>query len=431
MNEINELQRIPQQGSLLDALGIPESMTGQAIGVLILCGQGPVQDARTKVKISSLQEKIPGSVEDHEANTWMRMIARAAGELDSTGEVGLLIPSGRATGGEYRRDGQVMAPTEAALMQQILENVYGHKAPQSQEKFSHAQIEREEEAKNTLYNVINAANMIDKMRAANPNDPRLENVWLVGSHFHVPRLKVLAALFGLDPTHVLSAEDVLIQSSILKEKQTWSAGKLDPKGFNKQESLRALIRTRLGQPPREEYSNYFDRKKIRADVLLDKTIEDFLEKQQTPEAERLAKREELKKTLYVEEQKSAHMRMQAERKWVRGLATQIDYVLPLAGTLTSDSRLKGFLLHFSDQDLATYGIDRGKLDHTTDSSLQEVMTSVRQKIDVKRWSWEVVKAEWEQEEYPMDVTARFKELGIADRDIEALSKAEVPPLLSL
>lgn len=415
---IPELQ--PAQ-PLLKELGISH------IGTLVLLGQGPIQDSRTKIKLESLAAHLPGDVSGHEANTWMKLIARAAGELDQTGQVDMIIPSGRATGGEYRsKSGEILSPTEAEAMQSIIDTVSGQRAPQSKERFAQAQIIQEKEAKNTLYNVINTANMIDNMRAEDQSDPRLDNIWFMGSHFHVPRIKVLASLFGFDPSHVISSEEVLLASSRLKEKAAWKRGKLDPKGFIRQEVFRALIRTRLGHPVRRKYADYFQRKKSRAERFLDDLIDDRFKDES--DENRQTHRKELKAKLYIEEQKDAVLRMQGERRWVRGLATQIDYVLPLAGTLVSDNRLRSFLLNFSSEELVTYGIDRNLIEQATEGNLTQTMKSVRAKIDPVRWRWQVVKGEWEKEEYPLEVKERFAELGITDTDVESLSNAQVPPL---
>lgn len=417
---------IQERHPLLESLNIPEKDSGKPIGTLILCGQGPVQDSATKVKLESLDNVLPGSVSRHEANTWMRFIARATGELDREGDIGLIIPSGRDTGGKYMSFDNQPAPTEADLMRRIIENLYGQRAPQSNERFSQAQVELEQEAKNTLFNVINAANIIDARRAENPNDPNLENVWLIGSHFHGPRLKILASLFGFDPDHVLSAEDVLIASSGIKEQQNKSTSR---NTFNREEALQKLIQVRLsGDIINEEGQDYFERKAGRAEKLLDKAIDKYFEENGIQEQDEVLKRQEIKSKLFIEEQKDAKVRMRGERRWVRGLAMEADYVLPLSVNLKDDNRLCSFLLKFDEDTLKKYGIERKRLEEITPQTKDEIMKEVRGKIDPNRWSWQVVKSEWENEEYPESVKIRFSSLGIPRDDIESLSKSEIPPL---
>lgn len=420
MTEVSEeLTSSLQERPILESLGIPEKESGKKpIGTLIMCGQGPVQDSATKIKLESLDSAMSGYVSGHEANTWMRLIARAAGELDREGDVGLIITTGKDTGGSYTKGNQQFAPTEAELMRKIIENVYGQKA----------QIELEQEAKNTLFNVINAANIIDSKKESNPNDPNLENVWLIGSHFHGPRIKILASLFGFDPNHVLSAEEVLITASQIKQQQR---GDKKLPGFDRQKALQDLISVRLtGEPINEEGQNYFQRKTGRARSLLDRVVEDYLKKQGIPESEMETKRREIEEKLFIEEQKDAQARMRAERRWVRGLAMEADYVLPYSVYLKNDDRLLGFLLKFDSQTLEKYGIRKEELEAITPENKMEAMKGVRTRIDPNRWSWEVVKQEWENEEYPPEVKTRFVSLGIPEEDIECLSRAEVPPLKS-
>jgi len=412
---------------LTEALHVPETETGKQIGVLVLCGQGPVQERRSKVKIASLEGQIPGATSEHghEANSWMRLIARAAGELDQTGDVGVIIPSGKATGGEYKQGEETIAPTEADLMRDIIEKVYGNFAPQSETRFAQARIELETEAKNTLYNFINAANIIDRLKRENPQNPDLNNVWFVGSHFHVPRLKLLASLFGFDPSHVLSAEEVLLAASKQKMAHVKDGGLLDPEGFNKQQAFQTLLQTRISGGEK-----YFKRKRERADRLLDGVIDSYLAQEEVPFEEREAKKQEMKAKLYIEEQKDIQMRMRGERRWVRGLATQARYVLPLSGAVEDNSRLKKFLLHFSSEELSQFGIDRTVLENASNDDLDQVMNAqIRPHINTSDWSWEVVNGAWENEQYPSDVQERLKSFSLLDADIENLSSATTSPLV--
>ena len=414
---------------LLKSLRIPENPQGRAIGVLIIAGQGPNQDVRTYVKLETMEANLPGTISGHQANTWMRLGARAAGELDREGDIGLIIPAGgKSRSGGYMRGGQNIKPSEAELTQEVIENVFGNFAPQSNEKYTQAEMELENESHNTLYNIINAANIIDERRSKNPNDPNLDNIWIMGSHFHVPRLRVLAALFGIDPSHVLSAEEVIYAASKLKQEEVMQAGGLDRSKFNKQASLQALLLARLGEPILDRHADYFQRKLQRGERSLDPLIQAQLDKEQVAQSDRPARKAELQKKLYIEEQKDAQLRMNGERRWVRGLATEIDYVLPLAGALKNNARLKSFLLHFNETELDKYGINRLELENANDTNLDNVMVQVRSKINPSDFKWQVVKSEWENEEYPEAAKARFRQLGIPGSNIEALSKAEIPPL---
>lgn len=315
------------------------------IGTLVLLGQGPVQDAATKVKL----QEIPGG--EGEANTWMRMIARAGAELYKTGGVDAIIASGRATGGT--------GPTEADLMETIVRNLTkrGEKP---------ADVIKEPEARNTLYNFIHTANIIDSRGGSS-------DVTIVCAHFHKPRIKVLASIFGFDPKRVVSAEEVLTAAS---GQVIETRGKLE--GFDRQATMLDLLRIRLG----EDHA-YFDRKKGRALNNLGKISPDR------------------RNALFIEEQKSASDRMKDERRWVRGLAMEPDYVVPLLSEVKNESRRQHALSHFPGADMS------------------------------RQWSYLVVKEEWAGESYEPDVISRLKSFGLPDGDIEALSEAKVPPIMNL
>lgn len=418
MAEVSAAELLPslQKHPISESMGIPEKQFGKPIGTLIMCGQGPVQDSATKVKLESLDTAIPDSVSGHEANTWMSDIARATGELNREGDIGLIVPSGRNTGGKYVAEGKTLAPTEAQLMKNIIENAYG----------GNAQIELEQAAKNTLFNVINAANVIDARRVENPNDPNLDNVWLIGSQFHCPRIKILASLFGFDPSHVLSAEKVLTTASQIKQQQ---GGGVEISGFDRHKLRQRLINVRLsGEPINERGQNYFQRKQERARRLLDRKIDNYLAEKDVSEQEMALRKEEIGKKLFIEEQKDAQVRMKDERRWARGLVMEADYVLPYAVYLKSDDRLRNFLLKFDGQALQKYGIGREFLENINPQTLTESMRGIRAKIDPNRWSWQVVKEEWKNEEYPPEVKERLASLNIPENIIENLSKADVPPV---
>jgi hypothetical protein len=416
----NELLPSLKSHPIAESLDIPEQSFGKPIGTLILCGQGPVQDSATKVKLENLNNAMPGSVSKPEANTWMRLIGRAAAELNSEGDVENIITSGKDTGGKYAStEGAGLAPTEAELMANIITNLSGREKS--------ATIDLEKDAKNTLFNIINAANIIDDKKALNPNDPNLKNVWIMGSHFHGPRLKILASLFGFSPSRILSAENVLTTTSQIRESQREK--KIE--GFDRQKSFQNLIKTRLsGEQINKKGQNYFQRKAGRGEVLLDRVLEAKL-KEKGLSGEELEKQKQelkLKNKLFIEEQKSAQTRMRDERRWVRGLVMEADYVLPYSVYLKNDARLRNFLLKFDSKTLGKYNIQREELESISPQNEAEIMEKIRTRIDPNRWSWQVVEEQWKNEEYPPEVKERFSSLGIPKNDIESLSKAEVPSI---
>jgi uncharacterized SAM-binding protein YcdF (DUF218 family) len=368
-----------QTNPLLAELGIlPSEVPGKkAIGILMLLGQGPVQDAATKVKMEVLEQRLgEGSVGRPEANSWMRMIARAGATLYKTGEVDAIIPSGRATGGDVVIEGKRVFPSEAQLMETIVQNL-------TKKEKEPPHIIKETEARNTIYNFINSANIIDERGAG-------ANVTIVCAHFHKPRIKVLASIFGFDPGRVVSAEEVLAASASLAM-QGPRGEKFNPLGFDRQATMLQLLRIRLGDD-----RAYFDRKKTRAVANLTKVAQG---------------READVSALVIEEEKSVQDRMMDERRWVRGLAMEEQYVVPLLGQLKNDQRLGKALAHFPGTDID--GMD---------------MSSVRKRLDPAHWSWKVVSEAWRKEPYPQDVLGRLQKLGLSREDREGLSNAQVPEI---
>lgn len=394
---------------------------------LILCGQGPVIEKGTAVKAGALDEQCPGIVEHYGANTWMRFIARAAGVLDKRGEVDVIIPSGRATGGKIHIKDELgslqeMEPTEASLMLQVAERVYGQWAPQSKERFLGSEVYLEEEARNTIYNVINAADIIDAREMGKSLDKLRQETYLLGTHFHEPRIKLLASLLGFDPKHVLSAEETLLDEAQRQEKDTLQRGEVDDKGFIKSRAMQKLIRTRVQNDSvqdEEEEVGYYKRKKLRAERLLDRMIERILNERDLKGDAREAERQRLKKSLFIEEGKEIEARMRGERRWTRGLIEVPEtYLIPLAGLLKSDERLLHFLGQFDEAILAKVGIDLKT----------QKINEMRAKLDPKKWDWQVVKQEWENEEYPQETKDKLKKFGLSDSEVECLSSARVPSL---
>lgn len=378
---------------ILHSLGIEKTVRGNAIGTLVLCGQGPILDRATSIKLQTQNDIFPNADINPSANSWMRLIARAGGILDSTGEVGLLIPSGKNTGG--------IGPTEAELMEKIMKNIYGKKRGEGR-KFLNADLILEERAHNTLLNIINTANIIDDERRRNPDNPDLENVWFIGSHFHVPRLKLLASLFGFDPKKVLSAEEVLLAQSKQTERQARNSAVVADNLFNRQFWFRQLLRTRLGQSLPDRSGEYFQRKLGRAKRRFGQILHTEISGEIIDD--------------HIEEGKNVHQRMRSERRWMRGIVEVPEYIVPLGAALIDDTRYKNFLAHFTDLEKEELGLDDSLPLSQTRENLRD------------RWDWRGVQKTWEDEEYSDSLKAQLWALGLDGETIEQVSKAEVPPL---
>lgn len=371
-----------------------ERIPGQRIS-LIVCGQGSVIESGSSVKAGTLDAEIPGIVERYGANTWMRFIARSMGILDKHGEVDVIIPSGRATGGAFHiRDekGQLKSiePTEASLMAKIAESVYG----------SRAEVKLETEARNTLMNVINSANIVDDLMKGAALSEIRDQTYILGTQFHKPRIKLLAILFGFDPSHVLSAEEVFFHDARANEARTLMVGNAEPSGFIKSAAQQELIKTRLEGSNvmyEGESISYYERKKARAQKNLDRLISRILDEKNLEGEARESEGKRLRNSLFIEEGKDVSDRMRGERRWARGLVEVPEtYLIPLGGLLKSDERRIYFLSYFDSH-----------------------------RISVKTWDWRAVKESWENEAYPPKVIDRLRQLGLDENSIALLSNAQV------
>lgn len=139
---------------------------------LIVFGYGPVQ---------------PGAAYGAgKLNVYGRLNALAAGMLFSAGEVGAMIPTGGRTGGDH-------LPSEAALIARLLHTRFA--VPE-------VRILREEQSTDTLTNLAHVANLSDAR-----SDP-WSRLGFVAVGLHLPRIREICALVGLDGTFI-AAEDVV------------------------------------------------------------------------------------------------------------------------------------------------------------------------------------------------------------------------------
>ncbi len=145
---------------------------GGPYDVIVAFGYGPVLPGRR-----------PGT---GRLNRFARINALAAGMLYRAGLARGILPTGGRTGGPH-------LPSEAFLMAEWMKVRFG--VPE--EAFL-----LEEEAVDTVYNVVYAANLLDR-RFDRP--PRL---LFVGMGFHLPRIRAICRRVGLEGAFV-AAEEVV------------------------------------------------------------------------------------------------------------------------------------------------------------------------------------------------------------------------------
>src|SRR3989339_38638 len=161
------------------------TQTNHKLDYLLVFGQGPVLDDTTKLKPESEATDVK-----EVAIAWMKNSARAAGELYIEGATKKIILTGGKTGGaEYK--------SEAELMRDIL--IQEYKVPEED-------IILENEATNTLENIPKSLNKIDLLKSTTGSEK--PKIGLLGADFHIPRIRMLADIFGITDHKSFSAEQI-------------------------------------------------------------------------------------------------------------------------------------------------------------------------------------------------------------------------------
>lgn len=159
--------------------------------VAIVFGQGPVQDASTKVKIEEIAKKEGVSFEE-EANTWAKTLAVATGYLREKGQIREAIFSGGRTGGDA-------FSSEGELMKKDVQKVFG----EPPEGTYHV----EGSSPKSMANLGLSLNMIDDLKTGFEGKS-YDKLAVVCSKFHAPRVKILSVLYAVNP-EIFTAESVL------------------------------------------------------------------------------------------------------------------------------------------------------------------------------------------------------------------------------
>ena len=115
-----------------------------------------------------------------------RINAIATGMLYKSLNIKTIIPTGGKTGGSEK-------PSEAALMARIIQSKFAIPA---------SVFTLEEEAMDTIYNLVHVANMID------PSPQLYKNLLFVAMGFHLPRIQAICSLVKLNGSF-LAAESVV------------------------------------------------------------------------------------------------------------------------------------------------------------------------------------------------------------------------------
>jgi hypothetical protein len=143
---------------------------------IVAFGYGPVEGG-----------SVPGT---YRLNLYGRLNAIATGLLYQSLNINEIIPTGGKTGGSEK-------PSEAALMARIMQSKFAIPA---------SLFTLEEEAMDTIYNLVHVANIID-------TSPKLhQNLLFVAMGFHLPRIQSICSLVNLNGSFIAAESVVKLQS---------------------------------------------------------------------------------------------------------------------------------------------------------------------------------------------------------------------------
>lgn len=143
---------------------------------IVAFGYGPVQIGAK-----------PGS---YQLNGYGRINAIATGMLYQSLNIGKIIPTGGKTGGSDK-------PSEAALMAHLIQSKFDIPA---------SVFILEQEAMDTIYNLVHVANIIDQ------SPERYQNVLFVAMGFHLPRIQQICSLIKLNGSYIAAENIVKLRS---------------------------------------------------------------------------------------------------------------------------------------------------------------------------------------------------------------------------
>lgn len=153
------------------------------LDAILIFGQGPVLNKETRVRSNEDNTMI---IEEADINMWAKTLATSAYELYKRGQTREFIVLGGRTGGEaYLSEADMIA-----------EEMIRHGVPPEA-------IQREQRSSNTLENIANVLNDYVDSKS------QYRKLGLLGSNFHIPRIKLLMEIFSIPYKGVFSAEEVM------------------------------------------------------------------------------------------------------------------------------------------------------------------------------------------------------------------------------
>lgn len=169
----------------------------QSLDAILVFGQGPVIEKETRQWAGGAGKGV-GS---EDVNFWSDTLAKAASELYRRGQAREIVVMGGRTGGkEYS--------SEAELIGKKMEEL----------GVPRTAIRLEESSSNTLENIVNMLNQHPELGGKD------HSVGILGSDYHIGRLRVLMEMFDIHYKGVFSAEGVVKFAAM--DRENWDHGTL-------------------------------------------------------------------------------------------------------------------------------------------------------------------------------------------------------------
>lgn len=305
-----------------------KEITGKPFDAILVFGQGPVIDEKTRVKAKDAGIQ-PGS---EDINLWSKSLAESAAKLYEKGETREIIVMGGKTGGDEFE-------SEADLIAKELRQM----------GVPEAAIKLENESTNTLENLVNMLNKFSK------NDT-YKDLGLLGSNYHLSRLRLLMSLFDIKYKTAFSSEEVLRYGA--REKEIWDDQKL----------LEIENRLNMAEASKTPVSS-----------------------KDSPVSTYYSKKEGI-------ERKNVNTRAEEEDIWSRALLEMPEYWLKYLGRLEDGEKLRQILQKQDKNTLKRFGLDLSE----SDASLKEKLLGIERKMpNVEEWRGKV---------WPISTTQKLEEI---------------------
>lgn len=303
MSEAGDSLEIKPGREPVNPVDVPKTQEAEKTSLdgILVFGQGPVIEKETR-KWAQGVGKGSGS---EDVNFWSDTLAKAASEIYVRGQAKQIVVMGGKTGGkEYG--------SEAVLIGKKIEELG---VPLSA-------IRLEESSSNTLENIVNMLNQYPELGKKD------SSVGILGSNYHIGRLRVLMEMFDVPCKSVFSAEEVVRFAAM--DREDWDHGTL--LDIENRLNMNEASRIPVSKRDQELGPGYYGRKT-------------------------------------GEEQKTVYRRLQEDDVWRRVLGEIPEYWIGYLGRLTDAGKARAILQKRGDAFLSNIR-SRFQIDPSVDSDAE-------------------------------------------------------------